>query len=257
MTDPGEKVYTFYSQQGEDIFAYKHFLNQVVNDGVFVEVGALDGVSGSNTKFFEDNLGYTGLLIEPQRDLAQAILRARTKSTLFPCAIHPTENSIRFLGCKAAAGILESMSADHKAQWFPDEKTAQVMEVPAFRLGDILKLSNIVHIDFLSIDVEGGELGVLESIDWEDIEIYLICIELDGTAPEKDAACRLLLQKAGFTFQTYIGNNDLWVNLDYSKRGSRKGEIPPYSGQFDYLNAESMRNLPHLLSSFVPPANRA
>lgn len=52
MADPGEKIYIFYSQQGEDIFAYKHFLNQIVNDGVFVEVGALDGVAGSNTKFF-------------------------------------------------------------------------------------------------------------------------------------------------------------------------------------------------------------
>jgi hypothetical protein len=56
---------TFYSQQGEDMYVYKKFINKVANDGIFVELGGLDGITYSNTKFFEDTLSFSGLLIEP------------------------------------------------------------------------------------------------------------------------------------------------------------------------------------------------
>ena len=56
---------TFYSQQGEDVYIYKNFINKVSPDGVFVELGAMDGIRYSNTKFFEDELKMSGTLIEP------------------------------------------------------------------------------------------------------------------------------------------------------------------------------------------------
>jgi FkbM family methyltransferase len=246
-----DKVYTFYSQQGEDIFVYKHFLNQPVTDGVFVEVGAYDGVAGSNTKFFEDVLGYSGLLIEPMTEFVDTIRARRPRANLFPVAIHPTQSSVTFLGENAAAGIAETMSDAHKRLWFPTGGMART--VPAFRLGDICGASGIAHIDFLSIDVEGGELLVLESMDWGAVDVFVVVIELDETHPEKDTACRTILQQAGFTFQTRIGNNDLWVNLHYSKRHSRYGPIEPYTASFEYLNAQSREELPRLLSEFVSP----
>jgi FkbM family methyltransferase len=244
-------TFRFYSQQGEDIFVYKFFLNQIVSDGFFVEVGALDGVAGSNTKFFEENLAYSGVLIEPQKQYRESILANRTKSMLCMCAIHPTQSTVRFLGDNAAAGIVETMSDAHKASWYPD--STDYVEVPAFRLGTILTNLQAKHIDFLSIDVEGGELLVLESIDWGSVEIFVICIELDGSNSEKDAACRAILRTQGFSFQTYLGNNDIWVNLAYSKKGNRFGPIKPYDAHFDFLNQESIDKLPGILSSFVSP----
>ena len=246
-----EKVYTFYSQQGEDIFVYKHFLNQVVSNGIFVEVGAYNGVAGSNTKFFEDVLGYSGLLIEPMTEFVDSIRAHRPRANLFPVAIHPTQSSVIFLGENAAAGIAETMSDAHKRLWFPTGGMTRT--VPAFRLGDICGATSITHIDFLSIDVEGGELLVLESMDWGAVEVFVVVIELDETHTEKDMACRAILQKAGLTFQTRLGNNDLWVNLHYSKRHGRYGPIEPYTASFEYLNAQSRTDLPRLLSEFVSP----
>lgn len=53
----------FYSQQGEDIYIYRNFINKQVPDGIFVELGAMNGVTYSNTKFFEDTLKMSGTLI--------------------------------------------------------------------------------------------------------------------------------------------------------------------------------------------------
>ena len=246
-----EPVYTFYSQQGEDIFVYKHFLNQTVPDGIFVEVGAYDGVAGSNTKFFEDVLGYTGLLIDPLTEYIGRIKAERPRSNHFPVAIHPTLNAVPFLGTAPTAGIPDAMSMNHKQVWHPSG--GEIYNVPAFRLADILGATDIRHIDFLSIDVEGGEQLVLESIDWDAVEIFVIVIELDGANGEKDENCRRILQKAGFVFQTFLGNNDLWVNLNYSRRKSRYGLIKPYFAEFKYLNAQAKAELPFQLSNFLSP----
>ena len=55
----------FYSQQGEDMFIYRNFINKPREDGIFIELGAHDGITYSNTKFFEDKLLFSGILIEP------------------------------------------------------------------------------------------------------------------------------------------------------------------------------------------------
>tara|TARA_B110000208_G_C11775868_1_gene431997 strand:+ start:52 stop:303 length:252 start_codon:yes stop_codon:yes gene_type:complete len=46
----------FYSQQGEDLLIYRNFINLSTNDGIFLELGAYDGLKYSNTLFFEKYL---------------------------------------------------------------------------------------------------------------------------------------------------------------------------------------------------------
>ena len=64
----------FYSQLGEDLFIFKNFINKIVKDGIFIELGALDGIKYSNSKFFEDELGFTGILIEPTKNYQKLII---------------------------------------------------------------------------------------------------------------------------------------------------------------------------------------
>lgn len=247
-----ESVYTFYSQQGEDVFVYRNFLNRTVEDGVCVEVGAFDGISGSNTKFFEDVLGYKSILIEPLPHLIPHIYSHRPQSLVYNYAIHPTETRVRFLGNSATAGILSEISDDHLRNWLSD--TSSQVDISAAPLAAILHHAGVSHIDFLSIDVEGGERLVLESIDWTSLDVFVICIELDGTRLEKDDMCRSILRNHGFVFQARVGNNDVWMNPLYSKKESRYSvELPAYSGYFQFLNEESQRTLPDLLAAFHSP----
>jgi len=245
--------YTFYSQQGEDVFVFRNFLNKRTEDGVCVDVGAFDGVQGSNTKFFEDVLGYRCVLVEPLPELAIPLHIQRPRATIYSYAIHPHETSVAFMKNGPTSGMLDTMSNDHLASWFPtpEDQMEKKTRVPAAPLASILYHAGISHIDFLSIDVEGGELLVLQSIDWDAVEVFVICVELDGTNVEKDDACRAILREQGFVFQTYVGNNDMWVNVGYSKKESRyTSDIPAYSGRFDYLNQEAQDTLPALLATF-------
>lgn len=66
-----------FSRAGQDLFLFENFFRGKRN-GVFVDVGAQDGETGSNSLFFEDFLGWRGLCLEPQPQTF-AKLRARRK----------------------------------------------------------------------------------------------------------------------------------------------------------------------------------
>lgn len=54
---------------------------------------------------------------------------------------------------------------------------------PPVKLAQIFKGNNIYHIDFLSLDVEGAELNVLNGINWDEVNIEIILIETPSNSP--------------------------------------------------------------------------
>ena len=87
-------------------------------DGVFVEVGALDGFGASNTYFFEKERNWSGLLIEPNPiEFNKIELNPRPLSYKENCAISNVEMDINFLSiggpCNVLSGILEFYNSQH------------------------------------------------------------------------------------------------------------------------------------------------
>jgi len=203
----------YYSQQGEDIYIYRNFINKVVPDGIFVELGAMNGVTYSNTKFFEDNLQMTGTLIEPTNQYIE-LVKNRPKCNNYNLAVNYTKGIVKFLGDYATAGLVETMHENFKNIWHKDSFDYFVNAEP---FSDILNKDNITYIDLLSIDVEGGEEIVLKTMNF-NIPVYLICIELDGHNIEKDERCRQLLINNGFSFDKRIFINEFWINHNYYRK---------------------------------------
>jgi hypothetical protein len=66
----------FHSQIGQD-----QWVHSVLGDkryGFFVELGACDGISLSNTLFFERSLNWNGICIEPEQSMFDQLVRNRT-----------------------------------------------------------------------------------------------------------------------------------------------------------------------------------
>lgn len=78
------------------------------------------------------------------------------------------------------------------------DDVVDIRRVPVRRLDSILEEYNIREIDYMDIDVEGMELNVLNSIDWDKVEIACILVEQKGlTLYEvlESAVCKLLKEK--------------------------------------------------------------
>lgn len=203
----------FYSQLGEDFFIYRNFINQKISDGVFIELGALDGEKYSNTKFYEDTLDFSGLLIEPVPDEYEKLKKNRIKSACYNFAISNHRGVIEFIGTNAISGIPKLMPKTLINKKHGEKK----YNVNTCLISDLINKENLSYIDLMTIDVEGGELVVLESMNWS-IPIYLICIELDGNNQKKDDECRKLLIKNGFSFSHRVFINEFWVNENYYRK---------------------------------------
>jgi len=203
----------YYSQQGEDIFIYRHYINKKAPDGIFVELGGMDGVKYSNTKFFEDTLQMSGVLIEPTTQYYN-LIKNRPNCKNYNKAVNYTKSRVKFIGDHATAGLTETMNDVFKHMHHRGSAEYYVDGEP---FSDILKSANLEYIDLLSIDVEGGEEIVLKTMDF-NIPVYVICIELDGFNIEKNDRCRQILIENGFSFDRRMCINEFWVNRNYYRK---------------------------------------
>lgn len=158
----------FHAQHGEDIFLWNYFGRKT--DGYFIEIGAHDGVSLSNTYAFE-HIGWRGLLIEANPDVADLCRQNRPDSHVVHAAVGAPGrgNSIIFHSVSGSQGaemlsFVNPSDAD-LARCARDGKSIQEIEVPFRTVDSILMEMGVRAIDFVTIDVEGGELDVLKGFD--------------------------------------------------------------------------------------------
>lgn len=85
-----------------------------------------------------------------------------------------------------------------------------MQEVVCVPLAELLGYYNIRHIDFFSLDVEGGELGVLQALDFDCVTFNVLVVEADGSNADKDSAVRRLLESKGYKLYSHTGNETSW-----------------------------------------------
>jgi FkbM family methyltransferase len=182
------------SQIQQDIILDQQIFKEKSN-GVFVEVGALDGFGASNTWFFEMERNWSGLLIEPNPvEFNKRNQHPRPNSIFENCAISDVEMNINFLSiegpCNVLSGIMEFYNTQHlerintELEMYSNhpeghELYSRKEQIPmkAVRLESLFNKHNITKIDFISIDVEGAELQVLNSINFDKVDISVFMIE--------------------------------------------------------------------------------
>ncbi len=202
----------FYSQQGEDFFLYLNLINRFRFDGTVVEVGAFDGVTYSNSKMFEETLGFKSLLIEPSQISFEKLKRNRPNSHCLNVAVGSKAGARKFLGAHAIAGIVDELPIMHLEKLHSEGFVEN--DVQVLRLDEIFEDAGISQVDVLSIDVEGGEFEVLKGINVRFLRssVSVVVIELDTHNQVKDAHCRVLLESCGFIKYFRLGINEFYLN---------------------------------------------
>jgi len=178
----------YYSQGGEDCLLWALFGNQRM--GFFVDVGAFDGVHLSNSFSFEQQ-GWRGICVEAHPAFAERCKRNRPGSICLQAACVADEHAGQVQLLVEPLGLLSGIRADEtpdlagryarRGMKFPGFSTESV---PARTLNSILSehLPAGRSIDFLSIDVEGTELDVLQGIDLERFPVRAILVEANTPA---------------------------------------------------------------------------
>lgn len=201
----------FVSQSGEDVWLWNRFDRR--GDGVYVEVGAFNGVDSSNTYFLEQ-LGWTGVLVEADPEQAEKCARARPGSRTVHAAATAVAGTIeltRYVDDVYWAGMMSHVgaSSEHESRLDAMPGRTETLEVPAMTLDSILQEAGLTKIDVMSIDVEGSEHQVLDGLDLARWRPQVIVIE---NAYEREGAISLgdRLGNLGYSRVCSIGANDVY-----------------------------------------------
>ena len=204
----------FFSQAGQDRYVHSRFFASTRN-GVFVEIGGYNGFEGSNCLFFEKFMGWTGIIVEAARGLADMIPTTRSQPVVH-AAIMDRDGTAEFIevtrGYTQMGGLAESydpgMIDTVRRSPQHEERTVQV---PAMRLDTLLRAHRPGKIDYMSIDAEGAERLILEPFDFSEFDISVITTE-NNTGTEAGSVGDIL-RPAGYRLDAIVGVDEVWTKL--------------------------------------------
>ncbi len=156
--------------------------------GTFLEAGAHDGYTQSNTYFLERHRGWSGVLIEPVPELRAKCERRRASSHVLGCALvgpdHAGHDITIHFGDLMSTVAAESHAADGLAVV---GRSPYSLSVPARTLSAALEQTGVLEIDLMVLDLEGQELEVLRGLDLEQHAPHHLLLETLDRASQQPA----------------------------------------------------------------------
>lgn len=193
---------TSYSQYGEDVVVWQGLANHDLSFGAYVEVGANQPTQISNTYLFYRH-GYSGVLVEPNRDLISLLRRFRPRDIVIQ------------MGCAKRPGILEFKH--HRASVLstfvddiPGDMRISSEFVAVLPLDEVLSSLRLPWIYYLSIDTEGFDLLVLEGAERSLEKTFFVSVE----CKENQLAIDQFLADRGFSMLLKTPENSIFKNAN-------------------------------------------
>ena len=167
---------------GQDVFIAELLGHK--KNGVFFDIGANDGITINNSHYFEKNLGWTGVAVEPASHIFEKLKANRKCHVVQGCVSHQS-GTATFLELVGNANMYSTLKAHNtgltarriRKRQKRQNSTIKEIEVKCYTFSDLVEKYGFEKVDFLSLDTEGGELEILKSIDFDSTPVSVISVE--------------------------------------------------------------------------------
>ena len=222
----------YYSQFNQDEIINTLLENK--KNAVFIDIGAYDGITFSNSYFFEHNNNWTGICFEPNPVIFKKLAEVRN-CTLINGGVSVKNATLTY---KRFSGNQELEMLSGFSDFFSEEQllrietelgeeknsSTEIIEIQTYSLNDLLKEKNISKIDYCSIDTEGGEFDILKTINFDDTYFAAFSIEDNYNSSEVIE----YMKSKGFDFQ-FLWKCDLFfINKKENIKLSSKLKLSKY-----------------------------
>ena len=162
----------------------------------FVEFGAADGISGSNTFLLENGFNWTGILAEPAKIWSEDLKLNRPNANIELDCVWSDSNSELIFNETPDAPVFSTLYEYRDSDiHYNSRKQSKRYKVKTISLNDLLDKYNAPsHINYLSIDTEGSEFKILNSLDWDRYSFDVITCE-HNYSPQREEILKLLTTK--------------------------------------------------------------
>lgn len=172
--DPIQRMNIDYSQSGEQAV----ILANCGEPGVFLDIGANDGVTFSNTRALVD-LGWSGVYVEPGSAALAKLVQNLPDANVYALAVSTFDGTASFHESdEASRHMLSSLKQSECKRWAGYRFEPTIVETVTVET--LLKRAGLARIDFLTIDAEGSDLAIFRQFDLSSLGVRLVCVEHNG-----------------------------------------------------------------------------
>lgn len=211
-----------YSQGHEEAFisAYFGLDRQLPMKGVYVEIGAYDGITNSNTRALQ-LAGWSGVCIEANPTAFPSLLMNRADDNTacydVACVANEDTKQVSFIEFEHLPQFSGLAPASYKVE--ADARALRLPVSPRVHIVQAMTLNNVLTsffagvtgtIDFISLDTEGTELDVLEGLNFDLWQPRLLCIENNDP---RNAGLTPFMETRGYRVATVLGINTFYERI--------------------------------------------
>jgi FkbM family methyltransferase len=192
-------------------------------NGYFLEFGALDGVLTSNTFVLEKELEWQGICVEANPTLYPAVCQNRSCITINAALWPESRTLIDMVDAHGLSSVVAYKNSDNQAS-LRESVTTRRFGIDTLNPTELLdRFRAPAVIDYMSLDVEGCEIDVLNALDFSRYHIAMMTIEHNHDEGRK-AAVRSLLEPLGYFVADRL--NDDWIYHPDYLRAAMNGATP-------------------------------
>jgi len=208
----------YASQAGQDQIVDRILKGKT--NGTFVDVGAYDGVTGSNSLYFEKWRGWSGVMVEPVEASRKVAQTMRTAPCL-PYAVAAQDGNASFInvttGYTQMSGLLDSYDEGLLQQVRDNPRHAEdTIQVETRSLAAILTEADLPNPDFISLDIEGGELSVLKGFPFDNHKVLVWAIENNNGASDIPE----IMRANGYNLIEFCGPDEIYAHKSVDSNGA-------------------------------------
>lgn len=163
-----------YSQGGEQAVILEH----CGEPGIFLDIGANDGVTFSNTRALVD-FGWSGVYVEPGTAALAKLIQNLPDARAYQVAVSDADGFADFFESdQGSQHMLSSLIESETRRW--SSYAFKAVQIETVTVETLLKRTGLDRIDFLSIDAEGSDLVIFRQFDLSALGVRLVCVEHNG-----------------------------------------------------------------------------
>ncbi len=203
-----------YAQHGDDLVIRAIFHSLGIGNPSYLDLGAHHPENISNTKLFYDT-GSRGINVEANPVLHKLFLEQRPQDINLNVGVGIESGFQDFYMIDGESGRNSFIKevAEGFVMDYPEFAITEVRQLPIFTVEQILHHRAIP--DFLSIDIEGMDFEVLQSIDFQRYPFKVICVELQ---PYSEENIRTLMHNVGYYSIIKCGSNLIFVDKNLAHK---------------------------------------
>lgn len=204
----------YHSQAGQDKYVEEFFF-EGKTEGFFIEIGGHDGITGSNTLFYEKFRNWDGICIEASPRLFEMMKMSRSVECL-NLALSNFNGESAFMEITNGPHQMSGLTADLVPNVLETLKTSADFEgreitVPVMTFEKLARERDLKKVDYFSIDVEGAEIKLLQGIDFDFTDIRVMSIENPPDRKDNFEGIRKIMSDRNYRFVGSFGVDDIFA----------------------------------------------